>query len=185
MAIVGGWLFFPGTLLRDDLGREGPTPNRLLLTVTRPRGAAVATAIGVSALLLLSLPVANMRLDLSFTSALPSDNEVQQGAQVLAGSVIRGITAPTEVLVEGPGVSEQRAALGRFQRLVEAEPGVSAVIGPDQNPLPDSYGVVFSTSGNSARLIVIFDSDPLGSDAIATLNALNSRLPILAAQAGR
>ena len=185
MAIIGGWLFFPGTLLRDvHRGRQGPTPNRLLLAVTQPRGAAVATAAGVSVLLLLSLPVANLRLDLSFTSALPSDNEVQQGAQVLAGSVIRGITAPTEVLVEGPGVSEQRAALGRLQRLVEAEPGVAAVIGPDQNPLPDSYGVVFSKSGDAARLVVIFDSDPLGSDAIATLAALNRRLPVLAEQAG-
>ena len=185
MAIVGGWLFFPGTLLRDvPRGRQGPTPNRLLLAVTQPRGAAVATAVGVSVLLLLSLPVANLRLDLSFTSALPADNEVQQGAAVLNGSVIRGITAPTEVLVEGQGVSQQRAALGRLQRLVQKQRGVAAVIGPDQNPLPDSYGVFFSTSGDAARLIVIFDSDPLGSDAIASLAALNRNLPALAAQAG-
>lgn len=185
MAVIGGWLFFPGTLLRDPQhGRQGPKPNRLLLAVTQPRGAAVATAAGISVLLLLALPVANLRLDLSFTSALPSDDEVQQGAQVLSGSVIRGITAPTEVLVEGPDVSEQRAALSRLQALVESQPGVAAVIGPDQNPLPESYGVVYSKSGDAARLIVIFDSDPLGSDSIATLASLNRILPALAAQAG-
>lgn len=185
MAVLGGWLFFPGTLLRDAPGRShGRQPRRLLLAITRPRGAAVAVAAGISALLLLSLPTTNMRLDLSFTSALPSDDEVAQGAQVLASSGIRGITAPTEILVEGTGVTEQRSALGRLQRLVESEPGVAAVLGPDQNPLPDSYGVVLSRSGDAARLIVVLDSDPLGADAITTLAALDRRLPALAAQAG-
>ena len=57
------------------------------------------------------------------------------------------------------------------------------MLGPGQNPLPDEFGIVYSVDGNAARFLVILDSDPLGGDAIATINALDDRLD--AAACGR
>ena len=125
-----------------------------------------------------------MRLDMSFTSGLPADDEVQQGAEVLNGSAIRGVTAPTEVLVEGKGLGRQREALDRMQSAIADEPGVSTVLGPAQNPLPDTYGIVFSRDGNTARFVVILDSDPLSAPAITDLQNLENRLDDLARESG-
>ncbi len=148
------------------------------------RGAVLATATGVAVLLLASIPLTQMRLDLSFTSGLPDDDRVQQGAAVLDGSGIRGVTAPTEILIEGPGVVAQRAALDRLQTLIAAEPGVATVFGPGQNPLRNEFGIVYSVDGNAARFLVILDSDPLGGDAIASIQDLTLRLDGLVREAG-
>ena len=43
---------------------------------------------------------------------------------------------------------------------------------------------MLSSDGDTARLVVILDSDPLAADAIADLRSLQSRLPALASAAG-
>ena len=156
----------------------------LVRVVSARRGAAVTLAAGVLVLVAAALPVLWIRFDLSFTSGLPAYDQVQRGAAVLADSGVRGVTAPAEVLVASPGIADRRDALDRLQRAVEAQPGVAEVLGPAQNPLPDSYGVVLSRDGDTARLIVILDSDPLAANAITDLNTLRGRLPALAAAAG-
>jgi RND superfamily putative drug exporter len=50
--------------------------------------------------------------------------------------------------------------------------------------VPDRKGVFYSPSGNAARMIVIYDSDPLSAEAISNLRQLEDRLPELARQAG-
>ncbi len=109
---------------------------------------------------------------------------MQRGVQVLADSGVRGVVAPTEMLVAGAGVADQRDALARFQRALETEPGVAEVLGPAQNPLPEEYGIVFSTDGRTARFVVILDSDPLSATAIDDLARLTDRLDLLIAEAG-
>ena len=148
------------------------------------RGAAIARAAGVTVLLAAALPVLWIRFDLSFTSGLPRYDQVQRGAAVLTDSGVRGVTAPVEVLIASDDIAGRRDALDRLQRAVTLEPGVAEVLGPAQNPLPDGYGVVLSRDGNTARLIVILDSDPLAAHAITDVNALRGRLPGLAAAAG-
>ncbi len=187
MAILGPRLFRSwqrADEMPPDPQRSARSAGGLVRIVVDRRGAAIATALGVAVLLLASVPLLHMRLDLSFTSGLPAQDRVQQGARVLEGSGVRGITAPTEVLVEGPAVADQRDALRVLQGMIARQPGVAAVLGPDQNPLPDSYGIVYSTDGNSARFLVVFDSDPLGGTAIADLERLHPALSGLAAQAG-
>jgi RND superfamily putative drug exporter len=164
--------------------RAGRSSGQLIRIVASRRGATVATALTVGVLLLTAAPLMHMRLSLSFTSGLPASDPVRQGAAVLADSGVRGVVAPTEILVDGPAIAEQREALGRLQAAIAAEPGVAEVLGPAQNPLPDTYGVVFSTDGNTARFIVILDSDPLAGQAISDLRQLSTRLDGLAAQAG-
>jgi putative drug exporter of the RND superfamily len=183
LAVLGRWTFAPGGL-RPSTRPGGRRAGPLLRAVVHRRGAAVAVVLCVGALAVAAVPVLHLRMGLSFTSVLPADDPVRQGAALLRDSGIRGVVAPTEVLVEGDGVTRQRAALERLQAAVAAEPGVAAVIGPAQNPLPERFGVLFSRAGDAARLVVILDSDPLSAPAIADLDRLTGRLDGLAAASG-
>ncbi|MCZ2827150.1 MULTISPECIES: MMPL family transporter [unclassified Modestobacter] len=184
MAILGERLFGLGTLhtSRRPPSRRGN--GWLLRIVVDRRGAAVAALLATGVLVLAAAPLLQMRLDLSFTSGLPADDPVSRGAAVLEDSGIRGVIAPTEVIIEGDAVIEQRPALERLQAAIEAQPGVAEVLGPAQNPLPEGYGVVFSPEGDAARFVVILDSDPLAAPAISDLRQLSDELDTLATQAG-
>jgi RND superfamily putative drug exporter len=187
IAILGGWLFFPsgeaagGAVIDRQAGRGGRWIAR---TASSPRGAVIAVLLGVGVLVPAALPLSDLRLDLSFASGLPDGDPVQRGTRVLDASGVRGVVAPTEVLVEGPDVAGQRAALGRFQESLAAQPGVAEVLGPAQIPLAEEYGIVFSRAGDAARFVVIFDSDPLGATAIDDLRDLQERLDGLLAGSG-
>jgi putative drug exporter of the RND superfamily len=187
LAILGRGLFAP----RRIRARQVPASSepavqagRLIRLVADRRGATVATVLAVALLALLALPLSAMRLDVSFTAGLPADDPVRQGARVLDESGVRGIVAPTEVLVEGTDVVEQRDALDRLQETLAAQPGVALVLGPAQNPLSEEYGLFLSRDGDAARYVVVLDSDPLTATAIADLEELQQRLSPLAAEAG-
>jgi RND superfamily putative drug exporter len=186
LAILGIWLFAPsriggGRALEHSGGRG---TRWLARQVSGHRGAVVALVLGLAVLVPAALPVSDLRLGVSFTSGLPGDDPVARGAQVLDESGVRGVVAPTEVLVEGEGVAGQRAALGRFQEALAVQPGVAEVLGPAQNPLSDEYGIVFSPDGTAARFVVFFDSDPLSATAIEDLGRLQDRVDVLLAEAG-
>jgi putative drug exporter of the RND superfamily len=132
----------------------------------------------------MALPLSGMRIDVSFTSELPDDDPVLRGAEVLGDAGVRGVVAPTEVVVEDEGVAGRRDALRRLQALLAAQPGVAEVIGPAQNPLSSRYGVVFARDGDAARFVVVLDSDPLGARAIDDYERLEQRLGVLAERAG-
>ncbi len=187
MAILGHRLFLPWKeqeQLAVQRPRTARRTSRFIKIVATRRGALAATGIVVGLLVLAALPLSQMRLDMSFTSGLPADDPVQRGADVLDGSAIRGVTAPTEIIVEGKNLIRQRESLDRMQNAIAAEPGVATVLGPAQNPLPDPYGIVFSRDGNTARFVVILDSDPLAAPAIGHLQRLESRLDALARDSG-
>ncbi|MGY2083723.1 MMPL family transporter [Blastococcus sp. SYSU DS0539] len=187
IAVLGPWLFFP-----SGVGRAGATLDRragrgarwMARTTSSRRGAWVAVLVGLGILVPAALPVADLRLDLSFVSGLPADDPVREGAEILDDAGVRGVVAPTEVLVAAPDVAEQRGALERFQDLLATQPGVAQVLGAAQNPLPEEFGIVFSADGDLARFVVILDSDPLAADAIEDLALLQDRLPGLLDQAG-
>lgn len=173
----------PGQAGRPSVGKS-TVVALLLRTVTRRRGAAAALVAGILLLGAAAAPLLWLRLNVSFTDGLPSDDQARRGAAVLADAHVRGVTAPTEVLIQSPGVSRQREELSRLQDAVGHQPGVAQVLGPAQNPLPDRFGVVLSRNGNAARLLVIFDADPLSAPAISDLRHLQGQLPALAAAAG-
>ncbi len=96
-----------GTRLRARRPVEFGHPAERMRLLTRGielltrRGVALGAAAVVVVLLgLASLPLAQARLDLSFTAGLPRDDSVAEGAQLLGAAGIRGISAPTEVLIE-------------------------------------------------------------------------------------
>jgi len=153
-----------------------------LLTIRRP---ALAAAVGVVVLLgLASLPLAQARLDMSFTAGLPRDDPASEGAQLLDAAGLRGISAPTEILIEQTGVTARQDELRRLEDAVSRQPGVARVFGPTDVPTERAESLVLADSGDAARLVVVYDSDPLAADAISNVRVLRERMPLLAAEAG-
>jgi RND superfamily putative drug exporter len=184
MAVLGHWLFLPRRIQVTATDPASPArPGRLVRLVVSRRGATLALLACGAVLIPATIPLSTMRLDMSFTSGLPADDPVRLGAQVLDDSGVRGVVGPTEVLVEGEDVTEQRAALIRLQELIEVQVGVAEVLGPAQNPLPEELGIFFAADGDAARFVVVLDTDPLGAVAIADLRRLQDALPVLLEQA--
>jgi RND superfamily putative drug exporter len=182
IAIAGHRIFWPG---RPAGPRKGSRLMDGLLRLMRTRArSGIAAALCLGLLLLAGLPLLWMRLNLSFTQGLPPADPVRRGAQVLAAAGVRGITAPTELLVREPGITSHRAALDRLQTELAHQPGIAMVLGPKQNPLRNDYGVVLSRDHTTARYVLIYDSDPLAGTASTRLRALMRRAPHLLASAG-
>ena len=190
MAILGWRLFAPLPIARwRAVGHRPPSTSNGLLerqvtSLTTRRHAVVAVVVLLGIFGLLSIPLAGARLDLSFTSSLPADDEVAQGAALLERTALRGATAPTEVLVEQDNIQNRREELATLQALIATMPGVNHVVGPVDNPLQGPRGVVLSRNGRAARYIVVLDSDPLADQAIRHADNLQERLSALATQAG-
>jgi putative drug exporter of the RND superfamily len=185
-----GWRLFTVLPVRGSEARNGflratrPSKHRMLALLTR-RSTALLVVIGVGGgLALAAVPLTHARLDLSFVAALPRDDSVAEGADLLALAGLRGISAPTEILIEKPGVVAERPELARLQSALAQQPGVARVIGPTDLPTKQPRGILLSQSGNAARYLLIYDSDPLSADAISHLRKLESSLPDLVTRAG-
>ncbi len=173
----------------DQIEFGHPAQRRRLLTrgiqLLTNRGPALIAAAGVVVLLgLASLPLLQSRLELSFTAGLPRDDPVAEGDQLLKAAGIHGISAPTEVLIEQQGVTSQRAELARLEESISRQPGVVRVLGVEDLPTERANRLVLAESGNAARLVVVYDSDPLAARAIDNVLILQDRMPELAREAG-
>ena len=187
MAVLGHRLFAAsGDRDAARPAERGPSARTRWLgrTVAGRRGAIVGLLVSAALLIPMALPLLAMRIDVSFTAGLPDDDPVVRGVALLEESGVRGVVAPTEVIVEGEDVVRQREALARLQGLLESQPGVAEVIGPAENPFEEEFGIVLSRTGDAARYVVILDSDPLGAPAIEDFDRLQSRLDGLVARAG-
>jgi len=189
MTILGLRLFtiLPVRGSQSQNGFLGPAPahrHRSLKLLTY-RGTALFAVLLVGAgLAVAASPLIHARLDLSYIAALPKDDSVAEGADLLAAAGLRGISAPTEILVERPGVAADRSGLTRLQDELAQQPGVTRVIGPSDLLMSQPRGVLISESGNAARDLLIYDTDPLGARAIGYVRQLESNLPQLVTQSG-
>jgi RND superfamily putative drug exporter len=187
MTILGKRAYWPSRPERLDARNQRPSGRRVsrfVALVTSKPGAVAATLICLAVLVGASLPLTGLRLSFSFTQALPTSDPVHQGATVVAGSYPAGTVAPTELLVEGHGLQKQHTQLSRLQTEVARQPGVAAVLGPENIPIPHEHGVVVAPDGRTARIVVVFNSDPLGAQAVDDLRALEAHGAGLAHDAG-
>ena len=152
--------------------------------LTTRRGATVVLGLTTAGLLLAALPLLHLRLGVNFIEALPSGSPVAVAAQQARQGFSPGILAPTEVLLEGDGVTARGPALASFTELLRQQPGVDSVLGPGYLPLPDRYDVFLAPSGDAARLLVVLGERPLSAPAIDAVSGLRDRLPALLQQAG-
>ena len=81
-------------------------------------------------------------------------------------------------------MAADRSALTRLQDELAQQPGVTRVIGPSDLLMSRPRGVLISESGNAARYLLIYDTDPLGAQAIGHIRQLESNLPELVTQSG-
>lgn len=188
LAILGRGVFLPRRpplqqARRTDV-HTGPsaatvTKQRATFTevLTRRRVAAVVIVACVLVLGLVSYPLKHMDLGLRFTTSLSATSSVRAAADAASAGFSPGITSPTTVLIEGKGVTSQMAGLASLQRLIQAQPGVTGIIGPAQNFTQREMGAVMATNGNAARMLLILDSDPLDARAIDAMSNLRERMP--------
>ncbi|MHA6783328.1 MMPL family transporter [Pseudonocardia saturnea] len=189
LAILGRAAFWPSRPgAGTDPGRAQAAPSRgpgrYLRLVGRRWVAASVTGVMVALLVAAALPLADLRSGVAPVAALPPENPVRVAAEAAAAGFAPGILGPTEVILSAPGIATERAALDALGSALERTPGVSAVLGPGDQPLQRELGLFLAPGGDAARILLVFDSDPLGATAINRLAELRDRMPALLAAAG-
>jgi len=184
LAILGAALLWPGRVHQRPRHVRRDRPRRLsavALAARRPWWVATVTT-----LVLLACGAGLTRLDVGQTlmRGLPPEAEARQAYANAGRGFAPGILAPTVLLLEAPGITQERAALARLQRAIAARPGVAEVVGPRDQPLQRELGAVLARDGSAARMAIVFRSDPLGAGAIERLRRLREDLPALVASAG-
>jgi RND superfamily putative drug exporter len=94
------------------------------------------------------------------------------------------MVAPTELLLQGPGIGGDQQKLAALGHELEHQPGIARVLSP--SALPDELvrGALVTRSGDAARFLVILDHEPLGATAIHVVNEMSAALPALLQRAG-
>ena len=210
MAIFGGLLFRPvprwlrrqGVTRREGGGREpGRPPARWNLrtrvvrfAAARPMALLIAAA-GTAGLLAAAWGAHTIHLGSPLIRELPASASAARAGAAAADGFAPGILSPTEILVIGPGVARQTAALARLQHELATQPGVAEIAGPASlpgsaaqlNPAqlnPTLVNPMLAASGGAARFVVVENTDPLDATAISRVRQLQHDLPALARAAG-
>ena len=215
MAIFGGLLFRPvprwlrrqGVTRREGGGREpGRPPARWNLrtrvvrfAAARPMALLIAAA-GTAGLLAAAWGAHTIHLGSPLIRELPASASAARAGAAAADGFAPGILSPTEILVIGPGVARQTAALARLQHELTTQPGVAEIAGPASlpgsaarldpaqvNPAQVNTAQVnpmLAASGGAARFVVVENTDPLDATAISRVRQLQHDLPALARAAG-
>jgi RND superfamily putative drug exporter len=188
LAIFGRATYWPGGVARtgidDDTERPGLRAKVTALVRYRPV-AFVAVLVSVAILVAAASGLASTRLALAPIRGLDDDAGPARAYQEAARGFAPGIVAPTEVVVEAPGIAARRGPLGELRQRLAREPGVAGVVGPGLLPPSRRVATVFtSRTGNAVRYFVLFGDDPYSAHTVSLLKALNERMPTLLDQAG-
>jgi RND superfamily putative drug exporter len=152
--------------------------------LTWPGFSFVVVVVCVGGLLWAAMPIRHTALGVSFVEALPAGNHIRQAAAQAEAGFADGILSPTELLVQGSGVASRQAELAKLQEALAREPGVAAVIGPDDEVIPQMGKLFRSPDGEAARYLLILSDKPLGARAVQTMSRLERDMPSLVQAAG-
>jgi len=199
MAIFGGLLFRPvprwlrrqGVTRREGGGRgPGRSPTRwnlrtraARLAAARPMALLIAAA-GIAGLLAAAWGAHTIHLGSPLIRELPASASAARAGAAAADGFAPGILSPTEILVIGPGVARQTAALARLQHGLATRPGIAEIAGPASLPGSVPVNPMLAASGGAARFVVVENTDPLDATAISRVQQLEGDLPALARAAG-
>ncbi|MDQ2882907.1 MAG: MMPL family transporter [Actinomycetota bacterium] len=208
LGVLGRWAFWPYGLAAKTpagVGRaaisefvdvDGPAdapPSRVVRLVNHRWVAGVIAAAVIAVLVVVASPVTELRSAVSPVAALPAGNQVLEAAAAASAGFAPGILSPTGLIVSAPGLTDRHEALATLAGRLRRQPGVDIVLGPDsQLPvqglldqrLPDQLGVFLAPDGGAARMLVVFNSDPLGATAVGHLRELRGAMPGLLASTG-
>jgi len=195
MTVFGGMLFWRVRLRARRQRTRDPRAPRAGFTVARfaavwPVALLIAAACTVG-LLAAASNARDLRLGSPLIGELPSSATAVRASAAASDGFAPGILSPTEILVIGPGVTKQTAALARLQHELAAQPGVAELAGPSDFPEQSgtaggvsSLNPMLASSGGAARYVVVEKTDPLDATAIGRVRALAARLPALGRSAG-
>jgi putative drug exporter of the RND superfamily len=200
MAVFGGLLFRRVPLRRPRSGARDPQARFTAARVaaTRPMALLIAAACTVG-LLGAAWVARDLRLGSPLIRELPASATAVRASTAASDGFAPGILSPTEILVIGPGVTRQTAALARLQHELADQPGVAELAGPANFPEPGgpsgsggtwpggtvaSLNPMLASSGGAARFVVVEKTDPLDATAISRVRALQGRLTALGRSAG-
>jgi len=196
MAVFGRLLFHRVPLRRQRPGARDPRPRvRVRFTAarfaaTRPMALLIAAACIVG-LLSAAWAARDLRLGSPLIRELPASATAVRASTAASDGFAPGILSPTEILVIGPGVARQSAALARLQHELAKEPGVAELAGPANFPgqpgvsgAAASLNPMLASSGGAARFVVVEKTDPLDATAISRVRMLQDRLAALGRAAG-
>ena len=206
MAIFGGLLFRPvprwmrrqGVSRREGGGRAAGgrwvasgrwalSTRAARLAAARPVALVIATAC-TGGLLAAAWGAHAIRLGSPLIRELPASSPAARAGLAAADGFAPGILSPTEILVLGPGVAGQTAALTRLQHELAVQPGVAELAGPASLPSPASavapLNPMLAKSGGAARFVMVENTDPLDATAISRVRQLQDDLPALGRSAG-
>ncbi len=183
LAIFGRALFWPG--LRTAEPREPSERRRRLGRFATARPIAIALVVVTTAGLIVAASEArSTALGLTLLRGLPPSNEVTRASAAAGAGFTRGIIAPTEILLRGQELGEQRDRLVRFQSSLAEMHGVAGVIGVADQPEWVHQPLFVNSRGDAARFAVVLNDDPLSTRAISTLHRLQDGLPSMLQRAG-
>ena len=193
MATFGGLLFRRVPVRRrrsGTAGRRAPRPGLIAarFAATRPAALLIAAACTVG-LLAAAWTARDLQLGSPLIRELPASSTTVRASTAAADGFAPGILSPTEILVIGPGVAGQDAALARLQTELGRQPGVAEVVGPGNFPAAGpgaagSLNPMLADSGAAARFVIVERTDPLDASAIDRVRALQDRLVSLGRSAG-
>jgi putative drug exporter of the RND superfamily len=187
VAIFGRALYWPRPPepADADLERAPVHGHNFLGRLIAHRSAALVVGIVVAAgLVVAASEVRDTRLGVTSIAGLPASAQERIGATDAGRGFAPGMLAPAQVIVARPGIASDTAGLARLQGELRRQPGVAAVVGPADTPFARGRGVLTSASGDAARLLVAYRTDPYGATALDQVGTLRARLPDMAAQAG-
>lgn len=188
LAIFGRFALWPGTPWHSDAERQSAlNSERFGRMMAKRPVAAVAVLVSLAALLAASYPLTEFRPAVSSPDTLPVGNEVRMAADAAAEDFPPGVLAPTEILVEEPGITGERAELVALQQRLATQPGVAAVVGPQQQPVDVSVngiGLFLAPNGDAARYLVIFDSPGLSASGLQSLIDMQQAMPLFLQETG-
>ncbi|MGI8721984.1 MAG: MMPL family transporter, partial [Geodermatophilaceae bacterium] len=106
-------------------------------------------------------------------------SEPRVAADAATQGFAEGILSPTVLLLRDADLADRRRNISVLEGMIESQPGVAGVIGPDDIQIRTDLGLFVSHSGDAARLLIVLDDGPLGATAVDTLMRLQQRMPEL------
>jgi putative drug exporter of the RND superfamily len=182
LATMGPLLLRPGRSIATPRS-ESTTPRGRVVGVAARFPALVAGSC-IAVLLAAATGIRELTLGDPVMRGLPTSTSARRGYDAASRAFTPGILGPTMFVVSQPGIVDRRPQLATLQGELAKFPGVSAVLGPANQPLERPYGVVLAPGGNAARFMVSFSSDPEGAAATDTLATIQNELPAMLANAG-
>jgi RND superfamily putative drug exporter len=188
LAIFGRATYWPGGLgaagVDDEPDRPGVRTKVTGLVRHRPF-AFVAVLASIAALAAAASGLAMTRLALAPIRGLDADAGPGRAYHQAARGFAPGIVAPTEVILEAPGIAGRTRALRDVRARLAKQPGVAGVVGPGMLPPIREVSRMFaSRSGDAVRYFVLLEDDPYSAHAVALVRGLSARLPRLLDRAG-